>query len=78
MGMSDIQKDTNSLTMQGCSIYFGWGIGGSKFDFRPKGKWIWFTIFDMNLAKKVTSILRLGKGNCLLGLQDLEAKKIIY
>jgi hypothetical protein len=58
-------------------IYFGCGTGGSKFDFRLEGRWGWFTIFYMKATKKVTCILRLGKGNSFLGLQDLEAKKIM-
>jgi hypothetical protein len=41
---------------------------------REKG---WFTIFHVEATKKVTSILRLGKKNSFIGLQNLEAKEIV-
>jgi hypothetical protein len=52
-------------------------IGGNKFDSRLEGRRGWFTIFHVKGMKKVTSILRLGKKNSCLGLQNLEAKEIV-
>jgi hypothetical protein len=58
-------------------IYFGCSTGGNKFDSKLEGRRGWFTIFHVKVVKKVTCILRLGKGNSFLGLQYLEAKEIM-
>ena len=58
-------------------IYFRGSTSGIKFDSRPVGRRVWFTIFHVETTKKVTSILRLGKKDSLFGLQDLETKKIM-
>jgi hypothetical protein len=42
-----------------------------------KGEGDWFTIIHVKAMKKVTSILRLGKKNSFIGLQNLEAKEIV-
>ena len=52
-------------------------IGGSKLDSRLEGRRGWFTIFHVEVTKKVTSILRLGKKNSFIGLKNLEAKEIV-
>ena len=44
---------------------------------RPEGRRVWFTSFHVEATKKVTSILRLGKKDSFLGLQDIETKKIM-
>jgi hypothetical protein len=58
-------------------INFGRSTGGNKFDSRLEGRRGWFRIFHVKAMKKVTSILRLGKKNSFLGLQNLEAKEIV-
>jgi hypothetical protein len=50
---------------------------GSKFNSRLERRRVWFRIFHVKVVKKVTSILRLGKKNYFLGLQNLEAKEIM-
>jgi hypothetical protein len=60
-----------------CGVYFGCIIGGNKFDATLEGRWGWFTIFHVKVVKKVTCILRLGKGNSFIGLQYMEAKEIM-
>ena len=59
------------------SNYFECDTSGSKFDSKLEWRWGWFIVFHVKATKKVTCILRLGKGNSFLGLQDLEAKKIM-
>jgi hypothetical protein len=49
----------------------------SKLDSRLEGRRGWFTIIHVKVMKKVTSILRLGKKNSFIGLQNLEAKEIV-
>jgi hypothetical protein len=44
---------------------------------RLEGRRGWFTIFHVEVTKKVRSILRLGKKNLFIGLQNLEAKEIV-
>jgi hypothetical protein len=44
---------------------------------RMEGRRGWFTIVHVKATKKVTSILRLGKKNSFIGLQNLEAKEIV-
>ena len=51
--------------------------GGSKLDSRLEGRRGWFTIIHVKATKKVISILRLGKKNSFIGLQNLEAKEIV-
>jgi hypothetical protein len=58
-------------------INFGRSTGGNKLDSRLEGRRGWFTIFHVKAMKKVTSILRLGKKNSFIGLQNLEAKEIV-
>jgi hypothetical protein len=50
---------------------------GIKLDSRLEGRRGWFTIVHVKETKKVTSILRLGKKNSFIGLQNLEAKEIV-
>ena len=64
------------MTIQGV-IYFRRSTSGRKFDSKLEGRRGWFTIFHVEVTKKVTSILRLGKKDSLFGLQDLETKKIM-
>jgi hypothetical protein len=52
-------------------------IGGRKLDSRLEGRRHWFTIIHVKATKKVTIILRLGKKNSFIGLQNLEAKEIV-
>jgi hypothetical protein len=73
MGISQIQKATNSLMIQS-GIYFKCSTSGIKFNSILERIWGWFTIFHMKAPKKVTYILRMGKGNSLLGLEYLEGK----
>jgi hypothetical protein len=42
-----------------------------------KGRGGSFTIFHVEVMKKVTIILRPGKINSFIGLQNLEAKEIV-
>ena len=49
----------------------------SKLDSRLEGRRGWFTIVHVKAMKKVTSILRMGKKNSFIGLQNLEAKEIV-
>jgi hypothetical protein len=42
-----------------------------------EGRRGWFTIFHVEAMKNFTSILRLGKKNSFIGLQNLEAKEIV-
>jgi hypothetical protein len=42
-----------------------------------EGRRGWFTIVHLKETKKVTSILRMGKKNSFIGLQNLEAKEIV-
>jgi hypothetical protein len=42
-----------------------------------KGEGVGLQSFHVKVMKKVTSILRLGKKNSFLGLQNLEAKEIV-
>jgi hypothetical protein len=58
-------------------INFGRNTGGSKFDTIMEGRRGRFRVFYMKEMKKVTRRLRLGKKNSFLGLQNLEAKKIV-
>ena len=74
MRMSQVQKTTNKLTIQG-GIYFMGSTSGKNFDSRLEGRSGWFTIFHVEAMKKVTSILRLGNKYSFFGLQDLETKK---
>ena len=74
--MSQVQKVTN-LPMVQSGIDLGCGIGGSKFDSKLEGRWGWFTIFHVREVKKAACIIGIGKGNAFLGLQYLEAKKIM-
>jgi hypothetical protein len=48
-----------------------------NLDSRLEGRRGWFTIIHVKAMKKVTSILRLGKKNSFIGLQNLEAKEIV-
>ena len=50
---------------------------GRKFKSRLEGRRGWFTIFHVEVMKKVTSILRLGKKDYFFVLQDLETTKIM-
>jgi len=56
---------------------FGRSTGGCKLHSRLEGTRGWFTIVHVKVMKKVTSILRLGKKNFFIGLQNLEAKEIV-
>ena len=76
MGMSQVQKTTNKLMIQG-GIYFRGSTSGRKFDSRLEGRRGWFTIFHVEVTNKVTSILILGKKDSFFGFQDLETKKIM-
>jgi hypothetical protein len=58
-------------------INFRRSTGGSKLDSRLEGRRGWFTIIHVKVTKKVTNILRLGKKNSFIGLQNLEAKEIV-
>ena len=58
-------------------INFGRSTGGSKINSRLEGRRGWFTIIHVKATKKVTSILRLGKKDSLIGLQNLEAKEVV-
>jgi hypothetical protein len=64
------------LTVQS-GINFERSTGGSKLDSRLKGRRGWFIIFHVETTKKVTCILRMGKKNSFIGLQNLEAKEIV-
>jgi hypothetical protein len=64
------------LTVQG-GINFRRSTGGNKLDSKLEGRRGWFTIFHVKAMKKVTHILRLGKKNSFIGLQNLEAKEIV-
>jgi hypothetical protein len=58
-------------------INFGRSTGGSKLESILEGKKGWFTIIHVKEMKNVTSILRLGKKNSFIGLQNLEAKETV-
>jgi hypothetical protein len=58
-------------------VNFRRSTGGRKIDSRLEGRRGWFTIIHVKVMKKVTSILRLGKKNSFIGLQNLEAKEIV-
>ena len=58
-------------------IYFRGSTSGIKFDSRLEGRRGWFTVFHVEVTKKVTSILGLGNKYSFFGLQDLETKKIM-
>jgi hypothetical protein len=51
--------------------------GGSKLDSRLEGIRGWFTIVHVKVIKKGTNILRLGKKNSFIVLQNLKAKEIV-
>ena len=76
IGMRQVLETTNKLTIQG-GIYFRGSTSGRKFESRLEGRRGWFTIFHVEVRKKVTSILRLGKKDSFFGLKDLEMKKIM-
>jgi hypothetical protein len=50
---------------------------GSNLDSILEGRMGWFTIIHVKAMKKVTSRIRLGNKNSLIGLQNLEAKEIV-
>ena len=58
-------------------INFRRSTGGSKLDSILEVRMGWFTIIHVKATKKVTSILRPGKKNSFIGLQNLEAKEIV-
>jgi hypothetical protein len=60
-----------------CGINFWISTGGSKLDSRMEGRSGWFTIIHVKAMKKVTDILRLGKKNSFISLQNLEAKEVV-
>jgi hypothetical protein len=64
------------VTVQG-GINFRISTGGSKLDSRLEGRGGSFTIVHVKLMEKVTRILRLGKKNSFIGLQNMEAKEIL-
>ena len=64
------------MMIQG-GIYFRGSTSGKKFDCKLEGRRGWFRIFHVEVTKKVTRILRLGKKDSFIGLQDLETKKIM-
>jgi hypothetical protein len=59
------------------AINFGRSTSGIKIDSILERRRGWFTIFHVEATKKVTSILRLGKKNSFIGLENLEAKEIV-
>ena len=58
-------------------INFRRSTGGNKLDARLEGRRGWFTIVHVKVMNKVTSILRLGKKNSILGFKNFEAKEIM-
>ena len=58
-------------------INFRRSTGGRKLESRMEGRRGWFTVIHVKATKKVTSILRLGKKNSFIGLQNLEDKEIV-
>ena len=58
-------------------INFGRNTCGNKIESILKGRREYFTIFHVKAMNKFTSILRFGKKNSFIGLQNLEAKEIV-
>jgi hypothetical protein len=58
-------------------INFGRNTCGNKIESILEGRREYFTIFHVEEMKKVKIILRLGKKNYFIGLQNLEAKEIV-
>jgi hypothetical protein len=58
-------------------INFRISTGGNKLESRMKGRRDGLQSFHVKVMKKVTQILRLGKKNSFICLQNLEAKEIV-
>jgi hypothetical protein len=64
------------MTVQS-GINFESNTSGNKFDSKIEGRRGWFKIFHVKVAKKLISILRLGKKNYFIGLQYVKANEIL-